>query len=206
MPANATGAIRIRVKRRTSGSSRLLIGVVPDGTSRGAEGEMRRKFLDDVKAAGMRPGAVGDLVHDAVCNDRFWIFTDLRDGRPESKRRRHTSPPRTPTLDARCAPHRGPSRAPDNTDPSTSVGHSRWSRYELADRPVDPPQCAGSRVTDGPCRSAIIAGSGRRSARSLWVVVRRVELHRRHQTFVDADPSSPAPVVRAVTREMAPSP
>ena len=25
----------------------------------------------------MRPEAVADLVHDAVCNDRFWIFTDL---------------------------------------------------------------------------------------------------------------------------------
>ena len=23
------------------------------------------------------PEAVADLVHDAVCNDRFWIFTDL---------------------------------------------------------------------------------------------------------------------------------
>lgn len=34
---------------------------------------MRRKFLDEVVAAGVRPGAVGDLVHDAVCNDRFWI-------------------------------------------------------------------------------------------------------------------------------------
>ncbi|MCJ7754884.1 MAG: hypothetical protein MUP13_10000 [Thermoanaerobaculales bacterium] len=73
MPANATGAIRITVKLRTRGSSRLLIGVVPDGTSRSAEDEMRRKFLDEVVAAGVRPGAVGDLVHDAVCNDRFWI-------------------------------------------------------------------------------------------------------------------------------------
>ena len=77
MPANATGAIRITVKLRTRGSSRLLIGVVPDGTSRSAEDEMRRKFLDEVVAAGMRPEAVADLVHDAVCNDRFWIFTDL---------------------------------------------------------------------------------------------------------------------------------
>jgi len=44
---------------------------------RSAEDEMRRKFLDEVVAAGMRPEAVADLVHDAVCNDRFWIFTDL---------------------------------------------------------------------------------------------------------------------------------
>ena len=44
---------------------------------RSAEDEMRRKFLDEVVAAGMRSEAVADLVHDAVCNDRFWIFTDL---------------------------------------------------------------------------------------------------------------------------------
>lgn len=25
----------------------------------------------------MRPEAVGDVVHDAECDDRFWIFTDL---------------------------------------------------------------------------------------------------------------------------------
>lgn len=78
--------------------------------------------------------------------------------------------------------------------------------YAWPDGPRNLTDFAGSRVTDGPCRSAIIAGSGRRSARSRWIVLRRAELHRRHQTFVVADPSSPAPVVRAVTREMAPSP
>ncbi|MDA0353142.1 MAG: hypothetical protein O3A10_13145 [Chloroflexi bacterium] len=45
------------MKLRTRGSSRLLIGVVPDGTSGGAEDELRRKLLDEVVAAGMRPGA-----------------------------------------------------------------------------------------------------------------------------------------------------
>jgi len=40
----------------------------------------------------------------------------------------------------------GPTRALDNTDPSTSVGRSRWSRYELTDRPVEPPHHAGTRA------------------------------------------------------------
>ena len=39
--------------------------------------EMGFKFFQELLAAGMKPDAVADLVHDAVVNDRFWIFTDL---------------------------------------------------------------------------------------------------------------------------------
>ena len=45
-----------------------------------------------VKAAidgGMEPDAVADLVHDAIVNNRFWIFTDL--GMVEMLREKHAS-------------------------------------------------------------------------------------------------------------------
>ena len=45
-----------------------------------------------VKAAidgGMEPEAVADLVHDAIVNNRFWIFTDL--GMVEMLREKHAS-------------------------------------------------------------------------------------------------------------------
>jgi NAD(P)-dependent dehydrogenase (short-subunit alcohol dehydrogenase family) len=41
------------------------------------EDEMGFKFFQELLAAGMKPDAVADLVHDAVVNDKFWIFTDL---------------------------------------------------------------------------------------------------------------------------------
>jgi NAD(P)-dependent dehydrogenase (short-subunit alcohol dehydrogenase family) len=44
---------------------------------RSAEDELRRKFLDDLIGGGMAPDAVADLVHDAVIDERFWIFTDM---------------------------------------------------------------------------------------------------------------------------------
>ena len=41
------------------------------------EQEMRMAFLDDVIASGMPPDEVAELVHGAVVDERFWIFTDL---------------------------------------------------------------------------------------------------------------------------------
>jgi NAD(P)-dependent dehydrogenase (short-subunit alcohol dehydrogenase family) len=38
---------------------------------------MTRAFVLDQLASGMPPAAVADLVHDAVVDDRFWIFTDM---------------------------------------------------------------------------------------------------------------------------------
>ena len=58
-----------------------------------------RKFFDEVVAAGTRPESVADLVHDAVCNDRFWIFTDLdmvtvlADKDDSIMQNRHPAPP-----------------------------------------------------------------------------------------------------------------
>ena len=36
----------------------------------------RRAFIEESIASGMDPAEVGDLVHDAVVEDRFWIYTD----------------------------------------------------------------------------------------------------------------------------------
>ncbi len=36
-----------------------------------------REFLLDQLNSGMAPARVADMVHDAVANDRFWIFTDM---------------------------------------------------------------------------------------------------------------------------------
>ena len=33
-------------------------------------------MLDQLKS-GMEPAKVADLVHDAVVNERFWVFTDM---------------------------------------------------------------------------------------------------------------------------------
>ncbi len=38
--------------------------------------EARWQFVRDALANGMAPSAVADLVHDAVVNEQFWIFTD----------------------------------------------------------------------------------------------------------------------------------
>lgn len=38
--------------------------------------EMRMQFVRDAIAGGNAPHEVADLVHDAVVNDTFWIFTD----------------------------------------------------------------------------------------------------------------------------------
>ena len=35
------------------------------------------QFLRDMLAGGMDPGEVADMVHEAVCEDDFWIFTDM---------------------------------------------------------------------------------------------------------------------------------
>lgn len=42
-----------------------------------AEEEMRWAFVAEMVTSGRPPGEVADLVHDAVIDDRFWIFTDL---------------------------------------------------------------------------------------------------------------------------------
>ena len=36
-----------------------------------------REFVLDQLKSGMPPANVADLVHDAVVNERFWIFTDM---------------------------------------------------------------------------------------------------------------------------------
>lgn len=41
------------------------------------ETEMRRQWLRDILKSGAKPDDVADLVHDAVVNDKFWIFTDM---------------------------------------------------------------------------------------------------------------------------------
>lgn len=41
------------------------------------EAEMRMAFVREALAGGMAPDQVADLVHDAIVEDRFWIFTDL---------------------------------------------------------------------------------------------------------------------------------
>ncbi len=39
--------------------------------------EAAMAFVTEALASGMDPGEVADMVHDAVVNDRFWIFTDM---------------------------------------------------------------------------------------------------------------------------------
>ncbi len=41
------------------------------------EVEARWQFVTDALASGMAPDEVAGLVHDAVVNDKFWIFTDM---------------------------------------------------------------------------------------------------------------------------------
>jgi len=48
-----------------------------------AEGEvdarsaMIQEFVRDQLRSGMAPERVAELVHDAVVEDRFWVFTDM---------------------------------------------------------------------------------------------------------------------------------
>ncbi len=42
-----------------------------------AEAEARREFIREQIDTGMEPAQVGELVHDAIVDDRFWIFTDM---------------------------------------------------------------------------------------------------------------------------------
>ena len=51
-------------------------------------------------------------------------------GHPITRSRNHVAQSERPARD-------GPTRALDITDPSTSVGHARWSRYELPVGQVD---------------------------------------------------------------------
>ncbi len=41
------------------------------------EQEARVEFIRDQLQSGLDPDAVGDLVHDAIIDDQFWIFTDM---------------------------------------------------------------------------------------------------------------------------------
>ncbi len=41
------------------------------------EDEMRRAFMAEMVTSGRPPAEVADMVHDAVTDGRFWIFTDL---------------------------------------------------------------------------------------------------------------------------------
>jgi NAD(P)-dependent dehydrogenase (short-subunit alcohol dehydrogenase family) len=41
------------------------------------DAEARMAFIRDQLASGLAPEAVADLVHDAIVERRFWIFTDL---------------------------------------------------------------------------------------------------------------------------------
>ena len=38
---------------------------------------LMREFVLDQLRSGMEPAKVADLVHDAVVNERFWVFTDM---------------------------------------------------------------------------------------------------------------------------------
>ncbi len=42
-----------------------------------AEAEARREFIREQVDTGMDPAQVADLVHDAIINDQFWVFTDM---------------------------------------------------------------------------------------------------------------------------------
>jgi len=42
-----------------------------------AEAEARFEFIRDLLASGRSPDDVAELVHDAIVNDQFWIFTDM---------------------------------------------------------------------------------------------------------------------------------
>jgi len=39
--------------------------------------DLIREFVLDQLKSGMEPAKVADLVHEAVVNDRFWVFTDM---------------------------------------------------------------------------------------------------------------------------------
>ncbi len=54
-----------------------------------AEDEMRFNFLADMVTSGRPPAEVADMVHDAVLNDTFWIFTDL--GMVQALKEKHDS-------------------------------------------------------------------------------------------------------------------
>ncbi len=54
-----------------------------------AEEEMRFNFLADMVTSGRPPAEVADMVHDAVLNDTFWIFTDL--GMVQALKEKHDS-------------------------------------------------------------------------------------------------------------------
>lgn len=41
------------------------------------ESEVRYDFIRDLLASGKKPDDVAELVHDAIVNDKFWIFTDM---------------------------------------------------------------------------------------------------------------------------------
>lgn len=41
------------------------------------EAEARREFIREQIETGMEPAQVAELVHDAVMNDTFWVFTDM---------------------------------------------------------------------------------------------------------------------------------
>jgi NAD(P)-dependent dehydrogenase (short-subunit alcohol dehydrogenase family) len=53
------------------------------------EQQAARAFVKAAIDGGMEPDAVADLVHDAIVNNRFWIFTDL--GMVEMLREKHAS-------------------------------------------------------------------------------------------------------------------
>ena len=39
--------------------------------------ELRRAFIEDALANGMSPDEVGGLVHDAIVQNKLWVFTDM---------------------------------------------------------------------------------------------------------------------------------
>ena len=53
------------------------------------EQQAARAFVKAAIDGGMEPDTVADLVHDAIVNNRFWIFTDL--GMVEMLREKHAS-------------------------------------------------------------------------------------------------------------------
>ena len=76
---------------------------------------MRRKFLDEVVAAGMRFEGVADLVYDAVCDGRLDLHRPECGDCASRQARQHRA-------------EREPGAADAVPTPST-IGRSRWTLY-----------------------------------------------------------------------------
>ena len=65
---------------------------------------MREAFLEWVQANALQPAEVAEMIHRAVLDRRFWVFTDdahvsTISGRHTAIREREEPPPYAPLLD-----------------------------------------------------------------------------------------------------------